>query len=86
MRNRIYLNLEILLYPFRQVEYNEQNAFLKILTAAKELDKKNFIDEVVSDVLRDVSGHTSVQSLDEIRLLLKTHYPLLFEYVNMNDE
>lgn len=76
MRNRIYLNLEILLYPFQQVEYNEQHAFLKILTAAKELDKKNFIDEVVSDVLRDVSGRTSVQSLDEIRLLQKLiiHY------------
>ncbi len=86
MRNRIYLNLEILLYPFRQVEYNEQHAFLKILTAAKESDKRNCIEEVVSDILRDVSGRTSVQNLDEIRLLLKTHYPLLFEYINMNDE
>lgn len=73
MIRKISLYLEILLYPFRKIEFNTEDQFLKVAGKQGKDDWQRFI----TTMWKDINRFAEVHSLDEIEILLEKYYPML---------
>lgn len=79
MQKKISTSLEVLLYPFRCIDFNHNEQFTQLATekVAKKREKK--LSSLITDVTYDLMHTIPIHSVDEVKLLLEKDYPFLFD-------
>lgn len=84
MIKKINLNLEILLYPFRKLDYYNEDQFLK-MAIGSGCYKENQ-QAFLKNIWKDINQYAQIHSLDEIRMILEMYYPFLLDSCKYSEE